>query len=343
MSNFTTNNQKENSSSIPIYFSNHFSSNKDILIGKVQNLSDKSSFKVNVETKDTSIPGVKEYNLVNEKDDYLQFTGKENVQDSNYVLMKYDPKNNEIQMYPANIWINFFKSNKKIKKDEKDIKDKEKELKEQIKRNNKMMREHFNFEQEINEGDKKKQKKPKKKKGILANNEDEEASKDEPKKTLKEFEEDSHSSEIEMELGYDSFEFEDEEEQKKEDKKKKEEEKTKKNKKDEDDEEEEEEEDEDDKDINSDVSNDEDFKKMNDYFIGIGKKRERENNPGYDLEEKMENLLRRKNRMTEDELIIELKKVCKKEDIEKYFEKALDNITNSFMEDDGEKYYYLKK
>ena len=335
MSNLTTNNQKENPVSIPIYFSNHFSSNKDILIGKVQNLQDKTSFKVT--TQDTLIQGVKEYTLINDNDEYLQYSGKENVQDSNYVLMKYNSKDNEIQMYPANIWINFFKSTKKIKKDEKDdkdIKDKEKELKEQIKKNNKMMREHFNFDQELNEGDKKK-------KGILAFNEDEEAFKEEPKQTLKEFKEDSHSSELEMELGYDSFEFEDEEDKKKEDKKRKEEEKNKKEKKDDDDEEEEEE-DEDDKDNDSYVS-DEDDKKLFENFRSIGKKREREKNPGYELEEKMENLLRKKSRMTEDELINELKKECKKEDIGKYFETALENIADSFMGDDGEKMYYLKK
>ena len=343
MSNLTTNNQKENPVSIPIYFSNHFSSNKDILIGKVQNLQDKTSFKVT--TQDTLIQGVKEYTLINDNDEYLQYSGKENVQDSNYVLMKYNSKDNEIQMYPANIWINFFKSTKKIKKDEKDdkdIKDKEKELKEQIKKNNKMMREHFNFDQELNEGDKKKKKKPKKKKGILAYNEDEEAFKEEPKQTLKEFKEDSHSSELEMELGYDSFEFEDEEDKKKEDKKRKEEEKNKKEKKDDDDDEEEEEEDEDNKDNDSYVS-DEDDKKLFENFRSIGKKREREKNPGYELEEKMENLLRKKSRMTEDELINELKKECKKEDIGKYFETALENIADSFMGDDGEKMYYLKK
>ena len=47
--------------------------------------------------------------------------------------------------------------------------------------------------------------------------------------------------------------------------------------------------------------------------------------------------------MTEEEIIVELKKVCKMEDIEKYFEIVLDNITNNFTDDDGEKYYYLKK
>ena len=47
--------------------------------------------------------------------------------------------------------------------------------------------------------------------------------------------------------------------------------------------------------------------------------------------------------MTEDEIIVELKKVCKMEDIEKYFETVLDNITNNFIEKDGEKYYFLIK
>ena len=98
-------------------------------------------------------------------------------------------------------------------------------------------------------------------------------------------------------------------------KKRKEEEKKKQEKKEE--EEEEEEESEDDKDINSDVSKDDE--NFHNYLSLIGKKRERENNPSYELEERLENILRKKNRMTEDEIIVELKKVCKMEDIEKYF------------------------
>ena len=93
--------------------------------------------------------------------------------------------------------------------------------------------------------------------------------------------------------------------------------------------------------MNSDVSKDDE--NFHNYLSLIGKKRERENNPSYELEERLENILRKKNRMTEDEIIVELKKVCKMEDIEKYFETVLDNITNNFIEDDGENYYYLKK
>ena len=94
--------------------------------------------------------------------------------------------------------------------------------------------------------------------------------------------------------------------------------------------------------MNSDVSKDDE--NFHNYLSLIGKKRERENNPSYELEERLENILKKKNRMTEDEIIVELKKVCKMEDIEKYFETVLDNITNNFIENDGEKYYhYFKK
>ena len=93
--------------------------------------------------------------------------------------------------------------------------------------------------------------------------------------------------------------------------------------------------------MNSDVSKDDE--NFHNYLSLIERKRERENNPSYELEERLVNILRKKNRMTEDEIIVELKKVCKMEDIEKYFETVLDNITNNFIEKDGEKYYFLIK
>ena len=330
--------QKDPVASIPIYFSNHLSSTKDILIGKVQ-LSDKNNFKV-IQKKDAQNQPTKEYDLTNDSNNFFQYSGKESVQDSNYVLMKYNSKDNEIMMYSANNWVNFFKSMKKVEKKDVDPKMREKELKEKQKDTNKMMRKFFNFENETYVEEDKKKKRPKKK-GIMANNEDDEGSSDSKKKKyLPEFKEDSHSSEIEQELGYDSFESEDEKEKKEEKKRKEEEAKKKKDKKVEE-EEEEEEESEDDKDVNSDVSKD--FNNFEEYFNLIGKKRERENNPSYELEERLETILRKKDRMTEDEIIIELKKVCKKEDIDKYFENVLDNITQNFMGDDGEKYYFLKK
>ena len=349
MSSSNLKSPKENIASIPIYFSNHLPSKKDILIGKVQ-LQDKNNYKVvpikseNQGTKTIKSESqlIKEYTLLSDSNKFVQYTGRENIQDSNYVLMKYNSKSKEIQMYPANNWVNFFKSMKKPeKKEELDLKAKDKILKDQIKEKNRISKNFFNFENEFYEGEDKKKKRPKKK-GLLANNEDDEESKGSNKKVLPEFKEDSHSSEIEAELGYDSFESDDEK-KKKEEKKRKEEEKKKQEKKEVEQEEEEDEESEDDKDIDSDVSKDEGFNQVNEYFNLIGKKRERENNPSYELEERLENILRKKNRMTEEEIIVELKKVCKMEDIEKYFEIVLDNITNNFTDDDGEKYYYLKK
>jgi hypothetical protein len=46
--------------------------------------------------------------------------------------------------------------------------------------------------------------------------------------------------------------------------------------------------------------------------------------------------------MTYDEIIVEVKKEFKDEDIEKYFEEILDRITESFPEN-NEQYYFLKK
>ena len=47
--------------------------------------------------------------------------------------------------------------------------------------------------------------------------------------------------------------------------------------------------------------------------------------------------------MTYQEILEELKKECKMEDIDKYFEDILDRITDTFQESNGETYYYLKK
>ena len=74
----------------------------------------------------------------------------------------------------------------------------------------------------------------------------------------------------------------------------------------------------------------------------IGKKRDRENTLETDMEEKIENLLRKKNKMTEEEIIVELKKEYKVEDIDKYYEQILERITEKF-EENGEEYYFLKK
>ena len=60
------------------------------------------------------------------------------------------------------------------------------------------------------------------------------------------------------------------------------------------------------------------------------------------MEEKIENLLRKKNKMTEGEIIVELKKEYKADAINKYYEQILERITEKF-EENGEEYYFLKK
>ena len=318
-------NTKQEIQTIPIYFNNP--SNKGYLIGKVRLNSNNNSYKLMPTASNNE--GLGEFSLVNKEKQYLQYKGREAVQDSNYILMKYNSKDKAIHMYPANNWVNFFNAPIKPSKTKVDEKEKRKEK-------NKILKSLFNLDNEYIVEDTKKGKK--KKKSLMANNEEEDF--EEPKKKIQTFKEDSHSSENE-ELGYDSsFEKEEEEKRKKEEEKKKEE--KKKTKKDEEEEEEEEEESEEKENSNED-NDEENIDFMNNYSDLIGKKRERENNPSYEMEEKLEIILRKHNKMTEEEIITEIKKVCKNEDIEKYFEKVLNKITGSFTEDNKKTYYYLKK
>ena len=84
------------------------------------------------------------------------------------------------------------------------------------------------------------------------------------------------------------------------------------------------------------------MKQLDSYSHLIGKKKERENTLETDMEEKIENLLRKKNKMTEGEIIVELKKEYKADAINKYYEQILERITEKF-EENGEEYYFLKK
>ena len=139
MSDSTQKVQKDiNALSIPIYFSNTSPSSRNILIGKVQLKEEKNTFKVI--PKPNPVQGIREFTLKNEENQYLQYTGRETVQDSNYILMKYNSKDNEIIMYPANKWVNFFRSFKlKENKENLDQKAKEKEKKEQLKKKKKIL------------------------------------------------------------------------------------------------------------------------------------------------------------------------------------------------------------
>lgn len=343
MTESNSKNPKETfSKSVPIYFNNLLPSNKNLLIGKIQLPSQKNLYKVTSDP--TSVPGVKEYTITKEKDEKLQYKGTENKQDSNYVLLKYNSKDNEIHMYPANRWVSFFKSVKSTNK-EIDLKEHEKKMKEEKKIRNDIYKNFFNFSGQQETTDKNKKGRPKQK-GLLDNfKEEEDVFKPVKKKVVKEFDEDSHSSENSLDLAEDSY-FSEDEKMKKDltEKKKNEKEKVKEPEKTENEEEEEssDEDDDDGKDVNSENESQffEDFEKYNNM---IGKKREREESPNLEMEENMENILRKKSKMTYEEILEELKKDFKIEDINKYLEDILDRITDSFPENDGQTYYYLKK
>ena len=334
----STSNQKSQKESIPIYFTSHLTS-KELLIGKTRLQTEKSKFKIT--TRPTQISGVKEFILSNDSNKNLVYAGRENHQDSNYVLMKCNSEGTEIMMYPANNWVNFFKSTKKPNHKEEDKekeKYKEKERKERIKEKNSKIKKYFNFNFEVRTDEQKKRGK-KKKGGVLDRNMDEKQELEmEANKVnyLDEFKEDSNSSLLDPDLKEES----ESETYKKEEKKKKEEEKPKEEKN------EEEEEEEEDKDLDDESSLEriEKFEsKYGNYDDFVGNKRERENSVKDKMEEELENLLRKKDRMTYDEIIIELKKNFDGKNIEKYIDDLLDKITSKFYGDDKELYYYLKK
>ena len=331
--------QKDNNLiSAPVYFSKLLPSNKNLLIGKVQLPFQKNMYKV---SKSSQTSGGKEYIIEKEKEDKYNYKGNENNQDSNYVLMKYNSKLNQIFMYPANSWINFFKSTIS-KKDPVDLKEREKRLKQEAKRKNDLYKNFFNTNTQFGTEDKKKQKRSKNN-DILANNKEgeDEIFEEKPKKIIKEFKEDSHSSENSLELAEDSFESDNEKKKKETEVKKKEKEKVKNEEESGEEGEDNDDSEDDDKNENSD---DEALflKQFDSYSHMIGKKRDRENTLETDMEEKIENLLRKKNKMTEEEIIVELKKEYKVEDIDKYYEQILERITEKF-EENGEEFYFLKK
>jgi hypothetical protein len=277
--------KESNSSSVPIYFSNLLPSNKNLLIGKIQLPSQKNMYKL---TKSNQTSGVKEYTIIKQDENKFQYKGNENNQDSNYVLMKYNSKDKEIYMYPANRWVNFFKSTI-IEKKPIDLKEREKKIKQEAKRKNDLYKNFFNTISQFGTEDKKKQTRPKKAQTNNKKDDEESLSEKIPKKQIQEFKEDSHSSENSLALADDSFESEGEKKEDVEAKKiEKEKEKGKEGG------EEDEDDSDDDKDDNSEVEDDSLFFKQIDSFNMMGKKRERESGPAFDMEEKIENLLRKK-------------------------------------------------
>ena len=198
MTESNTKNQKEtNSISVPIYFNERLPSKQNLLIGKIQLPAPKNLYKMTAAP--TSVSGVKEYIITKENDEKLQYKGTENKQDSNYVLLKYNSKDNEIHMYPANRWVSFFKSIKS-KNNEAEPKDHEKKMKEELKRRNEIYKDLFNFNGQQGATDKPKKGRAKKK-GLLDNfKEEEDIFKPVKQKEVTEFKEDSHSSENSLDL-----------------------------------------------------------------------------------------------------------------------------------------------
>ena len=341
--------------SIPIYFK----SSKDLYIGKGSFKNNKSSFKfTNVEppttTNTSSKYYVKEFALISRdklKKDII-YKGREAPQDSNYILMKYNSDNRSLQICPANKWINFFQSfnYNQEKKEDKELQ-KKKEMKEKYKN----FKEIFNFDYiDDMKKDKKEKKNTRKKKTLLPTSNDEDEDDDSLSKKKKknyDFKDDSHSSELSLDLKEDSFESEEErrKEEKKmreeEEKRKKEEEKRKikeKEKNQSDKDEFDEYDDYDDKsfeDVPSDV--DENEEDNNEIFDFLSKKRNREKYPYDNMKEELVNLLRKKNKRTYEEIMIELIKKFNKELVEQYIEQLLDENTSKFFEG-NESYYFLK-
>jgi hypothetical protein len=346
--------KKDKDISIPIIFKE----SKDLFIGKgllkcSKNLlkftNQKPSQQKSEKTTVSSKYAIKEFTMVCvDKKKNLIYRGREAPQDSNYVLMKYNPDNRSIQMCPANKWINFIQS---MKYSDEDIAEKEEKKAKEIKEKKAKMKEFFNFDviDEMRQ-DKNPKKNKRKKKGLLDNNKEEELDEDiddntnkkKNKKNIYDFEEDSHSSEIEQYLEDNSENDElerireEKEEKRKEELRKKEEEKKKEKEKDDFD-------DEDDKsfeDAASEVNENEDDSIFTDY---LNKKRKREGYPDEKMKEEFENLLRQKGKMTYDEIIVELMKKFKKETVEQCIEKLIDENAKEFHEGRETYYFLLKK
>ena len=349
--------------SIPLYYKE----SKDLFVGKGSLKCSKNLFKFITPKPPEPKPGtsgvtisskyaIKEFTMEikDKKRKPLIYKGREAPQDSNYILMKYT-ENRQIQMCSANKWINFIQS---MNYSNEKIDDKEDKKKEEIKKKNALMKTFFNFDiiEEMQKEKNPKKNTRKKKKGLLDNNKEEEDlnednkrddDEDLPKKKKKtnkyDFEEDSHSSEIEQYLedisdNDESERIREEKEREKEEKRKEEERKREEEKRKENDDDD----DEDDKSFenaSSEVNeNEDDF--LSDFDL-LNKKRKREGYPDDKMKEELENLLRKKYKMTYDEITEELMKKFKPELVQKYIEKLIEENTKEFLENNVT-YYFLK-
>ena len=343
--------KEKDTSSIPILFND----SKDLYIGKGSLKYSKNSFKF-LNTKPpqqkqgtssaSSKYSIKEFTIISKDKDKskktIAYKGREAPQDSTYILMKFN--SDSIQMCPANKWINFVQSlnylEEKIEDKEKKIEDKEDKRKKEIKEHNSILKQFFNFDfiDEMRE-DQKPKRKTRKKKGLLDNNKDEDLSEDDKKKKKKDkfnYEEDSHSSEKDPNLKDQSSDSELEKLNEEKEEKKKEEDKDKE-KDDSDDLF-----DEDDKGLERAASevdeNESDKEFINDL---LNNKRKREKYPDDNMKEELDNLLRKKGKMTYEEIYEDLIKKFKPDIVQQYIEQLLDEYTKKYN-DGKETFYFLK-
>ena len=301
---------------------------KELCVGKCNFKGAMSEYKFSTSQETKTIlekNKSKEFILENKSNDRLVYKGRTQNQDSNYIIMQYNPKLHCIQLFPANKWVNFTQSMK--------VKEKTLEEIEEMKKKRK--------EEETGKGRKKKQKKE---------GNDDEDEEEEEKKTKKKIEkEDSYSSENDPNLADDDS-YEDRKEKEERLKKMLEEEKklkkleseAKKNKKKEGESEGEEDNEDDDDDEEEDLNMDNSEEASKDDVINIlGKKTKRTSNIKEEMGEELVNLLLKMNRMTYDEIVTELKKKFKEKDIEENIDEIIEAYTSNFSE--GEKTYYYKK
>lgn len=341
--------------SIPILFND----SKDLYIGKGSLKYSKNSFKF-LNTKPaqqkqgtssaSSKYSIKEFTIISKDKDKskktIAYKGREAPQDSTYILMKYNSDNRSIQMCPANKWINFVQSlnylEEKIEDKEKKIEDKEDKRKKEIKEQNSILKQFFNFDyiDEMRE-DLNPKRKTRKKKGLLDNNKDEDLNEDEKKKKKNNYnyDEDSHSSENDPNLDDYSDDNELEKLNEEKEEKKKEEDKDKDKEKDDSDDLF----DEDDKSFEKAASEVDESEYDKDFITDLlNNKRKREKYPDDSMKEELDNLIRKKGQMTYEEIYEDLIKKFKPEIVQQYIEQLLDEYTKKYN-DGKETYYFLIK
>lgn len=341
---------------IPIYFIEP--KKTDVLIGKKMSNIDITEFKFN-ETSNSSYNKsskefVKEYVFSHKKNPKLLLKGRENAQDSKYILMEYKPKQQKIEIMPANRWVNLMKTFEyRVEKNDKNEKEKstldinEEKRKNRLKNLNELQKMLFN--KGYIKKNKNTRRGPKKK----INSSDDKNDNEDGFAVFGEngFKEDSHSSEKSLELEEQEKSDYDEKNKEifgiKENTKAKEENITpKKNYSDDNDENENE------NDCLESYSSEEEqltendnalFENLQNMKSPKAKRNEEQSLKNSELADSLVNLLGKVSRMTYQDIFGNLLKQYPTEILENELDKLLDLKAGHFCEDhNGETYYFLK-